>query len=495
MSESLPRGFAAHVAAETTVMNGLASDAKLEAIEARSISPEMQQLNNIAQAEIWGTDGRIEGLRDPEAFKLDPKSTESLAPLKTPIKGIVNEIRENSDFGSPREREAQVKTYEKDVDDLVNGESHFELCQAKLIMDLRMEDKVSSAKMLLKYIAKGMSMTDAATKVTDIYADKDYKRQQVIKEEGIFTPAEYVAKLKNKSEGKKTDPANPADPAEDPTKAHEAPTLVKEPKDKSKSDTERFAYDQSAISWYREKRKPELKKLKLGQRVVARAAMLVDYAAGTNTWNPGLYEKYADRKGVNKTPPAPTGNKPPTPPAPAAPTGNRRPPAPSGGTGRPADPNAKPGHPKTPENPYQHMQEVQYRDGATSLLFKTPGDIMDLSHKTTFKYATRLADEYGINVALARTKDGKLYGIGRGVVINYAEKSVIAVPDELSNIELEQPWKLPDGTMTDPITEVEFPYKHTQPGQPGMPQIDRESPADNLKRDLEEASVSKKLGY
>jgi len=34
-----------------------------------------------------------------------------------------------------------------------------------------------------------------------------------------------------------------------------------------------------------------------------------------------------------------------------------------------------------------------------------------------------------------------------------------------------------------------------QPGQTGMPQIDRESPREDLKRDLEEASVRKKLGY
>lgn len=492
MSESLPRGFAAHVAAENTVLDGLAANAKLEAIEARSISPEMHQLNNIAQAEIWGTNGRTAGL-------LDPATNE---PLTAPINGVLNDIRENSDFGSPAEREAQAKTYEKDVDDLVNGESHFELCQAKLIMDLRMEDKVSSAKMLLKYIAKGMSMTDAATKVTDIYANKDYKRQQVIKEEGIFTPAEYVAKLKNKSEGKKADAADTdTDANEDPTKPHEAPTLVHKPKDTGSSH-KKFAPNasESGISWYYKKGKPELKKLdKRRHRVIGRLAMIGDQLVGTHTWSPGLYEKYADsKKTKNTTPPAaPNTNRPPTPPAPAAPIGNRRPPAPSGGPRRPVDPNAKPGNPKTPENPYQHMQEVQYKDGATSLLFKTPGDIMDLSRNTTFKYATRLADEHGINMALARTKDGKLYGIGRGVVINYADKSVIAIPDadELSNIELEQPWKLPDGTTTDPITEVEFPYKHMHPGQPGMPQIDRESPQEDLKRDLEEASVRKKLGY
>lgn len=181
MSERPPSGFAIHAAREKALNASLAAN---QAVEDRRLTPEVQQLNDVAQVEIWGTRGRTAGFIDPNTGN----------PLSAPIPGVLSEIRQNRRFGTTEEeRETVANDYEEQVEGLLDKD--FELCQAKLIMDLRTEDEESSAKMIAKQIHGGLSAEEAQDKVLTIYAKKDAKRLEKIKREGIFTRDEYEGNL------------------------------------------------------------------------------------------------------------------------------------------------------------------------------------------------------------------------------------------------------------------------------------------------------------
>ncbi len=198
MSEApRPTGFDAYVAAENAIQADIAAKQQAEAIEARRFTPEVQQLNSLAQSEIWGTNGRTDGYMDPTTGQ----------PLTAPMKGIVNEIREDRRYGkSAAEREAKAGAYENEVYGLMAG--GLELCQAKLVMDLRERDKVNKVRMAAKIMFEntvGKSAYDdmdaGATdvKVGDLYANKDYRRVMLIKEKGLFTAREYKEAIRPKT--------------------------------------------------------------------------------------------------------------------------------------------------------------------------------------------------------------------------------------------------------------------------------------------------------
>jgi len=289
-----------------------------EAHEAFLASPELQELNDTAQIQIWGTEGVT---LDP-SIKLFPVRNQPASP----VEGIVPKILNNPNV-SKEEKERQAKAYEDDILKLVNGGNHsdgkaqlklfddenpqeskdqLQLCQAKLIMDLRTLDIGSSVRMIARFVAKGMDASEAADKVKEIYAAKDAKRLKIIRDEHIYTAEQYMEKFKRTNhKGKKMEdqpeaqePPSPAEPATQVQEPAARTSARPQSADEPQADSERFAYDKSGRSAYYEKRKPEIKKLRLGQRVVARAAMLADYAASTNTWSPGLYERYmgADKR-------------------------------------------------------------------------------------------------------------------------------------------------------------------------------------------------------
>lgn len=149
--------------------------------------------------------------------------------------------------------------------------------------------------------------------------------------------------------------------------------------------------------------------------------------------------------------------------------------------------------PDSPQNPtpkaaipFQHMEEVQYSDGETSILFRTPGDFLDLSADTKFEYAKGLSSADSPNVGLARTADGNVYGFGRGVVLNGHLHKVRVIPKELPNITIGKPWLFGDGHDTPPVVDVELRYKKMPPGQAAV-QVKRPSPFPELLQDLADA--------
>lgn len=139
-----------------------------------------------------------------------------------------------------------------------------------------------------------------------------------------------------------------------------------------------------------------------------------------------------------------------------------------------------------PPAPFQHMEEVQYSDGETSILFRTPGDFLDLSADTKFEYAKSLSSADSPNVGLARTADGNVYGFGRGVVLNGHLHKVRVISKELPNITIGQPWRFGDEHDTPPVIDVELRYKKMPPGQAAV-QVKRPSPFPELLQDLADA--------
>ncbi len=139
-----------------------------------------------------------------------------------------------------------------------------------------------------------------------------------------------------------------------------------------------------------------------------------------------------------------------------------------------------------PSTPFQHMEEVQYNDGETSILFRTEGDYLDLSSDTKFEYARGLDAANSPNVGLARTADGNVYGFGRGVVLNGHLHKVRVIEKDLPNITIGQPWRFGDEHDTPPIVDVELRYKNMPAGQAAV-QIKRPSPFPELLQDLADA--------
>lgn len=198
MSER-PTGFAAHVAAERAIRAPIEAAAETEAqqrrIHRRAESEEGQQLNNIAQAEIWGTDGRTAGYLDPATGQ----------PLTTPIEGKLNEMRNDPANGQgTAEREEKVEQYVADIEQL-RGQG-YELAQAKLIMDGREADEQMRRVMVAKAVMEGKDAKEAEWKSYDWYDRKDLRRRDIIMEgyevttptggkekRTVFTAEEYAA--------------------------------------------------------------------------------------------------------------------------------------------------------------------------------------------------------------------------------------------------------------------------------------------------------------
>jgi hypothetical protein len=193
--ETAPTGFAAHVAAEQAIHDRMAEadrqaahDAALEQLR---FSPEVQQLNSMAEVEIWGTHGHTRSYHNPATGE----------PLTEPVKGLVNEMRENRRYGTTQaEREDKARAYEDDIQKLQDEEG-LELCQAKLVMDMRQEDDAAWALMTGKRIAEGKDPQEAWTEIGHRYMKKDAWRLKHIKEQGIFTADGWAHRSRSANPG------------------------------------------------------------------------------------------------------------------------------------------------------------------------------------------------------------------------------------------------------------------------------------------------------
>jgi hypothetical protein len=131
-------------------------------------------------------------------------------------------------------------------------------------------------------------------------------------------------------------------------------------------------------------------------------------------------------------------------------------------------------YPTSEEKHSAQPETVQYNDGAVTLVFKTPGDLLKLGNDSKFKYAQNLDTKYG-NMVIVRTKSGNAYGIGHGVVINARESMAHRLPHELPDIEIGKSWLIPGVSQTSDIESVQFNYKSADQGY-GDRQIDQPSP-------------------
>lgn len=153
-----------------------------EKVEARRDRDEVPLLNDKAELEIYGS-------REGRQY-IDPETGEPLDTVKNPIIGRVDQIRQDRSYGqTEQERADTAQEYLDSVDDLTS--QGFELCQAKLIMDLRDADRQKYGEMVGKLIGNGTSVEDAADKADRLYDKKDEQRLKLIEGEGVYTKEDY----------------------------------------------------------------------------------------------------------------------------------------------------------------------------------------------------------------------------------------------------------------------------------------------------------------
>jgi hypothetical protein len=181
------------------------------------------QLNDRAQIEIWGTNGKTEGFVDPATGR----------PLEKPIQGKLNEIRENPRYGTKAaDREAAAEKYEADLEALLTktprGKRPLELAQAKLIMDLREKDVDARATYTAKLISQKIPAAQAKSQAVKVYKAKDKKRIETIREEGVMHVVQYVQHLDNRNTSDRERLAPAVNPADNPTEP--MPAVVVDPR-------------------------------------------------------------------------------------------------------------------------------------------------------------------------------------------------------------------------------------------------------------------------
>lgn len=193
-------------------------------LELRACSPEVQAFNDKAEFEIWGSTGapvlgqyespktlvarktikgeRIRGIHESSTQGslskitwLDPETGQKLPETA----GKLAEMRTSRRYGrTERERNDKADQY---LDKLLGLQEHegLELCQAKLIMDLRDSDYVKITELTAKFMQEGVGAQEAEDRAQAIYDKRDCQRRDLIKDEGIFSREEYDRVLASKN--------------------------------------------------------------------------------------------------------------------------------------------------------------------------------------------------------------------------------------------------------------------------------------------------------
>ena len=192
---------------------------KQEAIEARANSAEVAALNDKAELEIFGSKGRT---------FTDPANGEVIATPERPIKGKLEEIKSSPRFGKTKsKRELAAKEYLASLEELQT--EGLELCQAKIVLDLRESDWDNIHKLAAKFMAEGDEPANAQQKAAVIYVAIDQKRVELIQTKGVFTAEEYD-RVRKGEEINLTTPETEEETVNDPAGAD--PDVIE------KSDTE-----------------------------------------------------------------------------------------------------------------------------------------------------------------------------------------------------------------------------------------------------------------
>lgn len=154
-------------------------------IEARANSPEVSALNDRAELAIFGTIwGRV----------IDPETGKPVIDDRAPIVGKLAEISQKETLeshmaGHAVPKHSQAEKYKNEVLGLQND--GLELCQAFMVMSLREAEKIHKAKLIDHYINNGFSEATAVKKANLVYAKKDKKRLDLVKNGGAFTIQDY----------------------------------------------------------------------------------------------------------------------------------------------------------------------------------------------------------------------------------------------------------------------------------------------------------------
>ncbi len=200
MSERMPTGIGT-MEARTDAMLDLSREQNrlAEAIEARATSPEVSLLNDSAALEIFGSGDRT---------YTNPETGAVVASPEKPILGKLDDIRKNPKYGKTQaDRDASAEEYQSDLENLLDD--GLELCQAKMIMDMRESDVEARATRTAKLIAGGSTAAEADAKAREEYEKKDATRVRLIKEGGAFTAEDYEQVRK----GNELYPATPVEGA------------------------------------------------------------------------------------------------------------------------------------------------------------------------------------------------------------------------------------------------------------------------------------------
>ena len=176
----------------------------------KEISAEKaQRLNDQVQIMIWGSGDRKVTI-----------GTQEYTPDQ-PFPGRLETFR-NAPGGTYKERHDKANSYEADVLELVENQG-YELCQAKLIMDLREEEVLADfgggealtdglkTHMLKQFMRSGASMQEAKQRVAERYegmTNEDVLKE-VIKNKAILDEEELEAVLGMTSD-EVTEPAEPS---------------------------------------------------------------------------------------------------------------------------------------------------------------------------------------------------------------------------------------------------------------------------------------------
>ncbi len=206
MSERMPTGIGT-MEARTDAMLDLSREQNrlAEAIEARATSPEVSLLNDSAALEIFGSGDRT---------YTNPETGAVVASPEKPILGKLDDIRKNPKYGKTQaDRDASAEEYQSDLENLLDD--GLELCQAKMIMDMRESDVEARATRTAKLIAGGSTAAEADAKAREEYEKKDATRVRLIKEGGAFTAEDYEQVRK----GNELYPATPVEGAAERTES------------------------------------------------------------------------------------------------------------------------------------------------------------------------------------------------------------------------------------------------------------------------------------
>jgi hypothetical protein len=106
---------------------------------------------------------------------------------------------------------------------------------------------------------------------------------------------------------------------------------------------------------------------------------------------------------------------------------------------------------------FQHQELLQYKDGETSLVFCTPGDVVILGEDSPHKYARHFGLDEN-DFAIVKTKENS-FGVGGGVIADGRNRTVVKLPTKLNPIVIGGSWEVLGLGVTDEVEGVSLMYK------------------------------------